>query len=91
MRLMIGEKVLVGALVMGDQKLSEPIQEIIASKVDITPIRNQLTPGAPLGQIIMDFWSEYKTHLETHDGFFNTTHQEQRLVLPTYIRLPQVH
>ena len=59
-RLMIGEKTLVGALVMGDQKLSEPIQEIISSKVDITPIRNQLKPGAPLGQIIMDFWSETK-------------------------------
>jgi NAD(P)H-nitrite reductase large subunit len=59
-RLMIGEKTLVGALVMGDQKLSEPIQEIISLKVDITPIRNQLKPGSPLGQIIMDFWSEIK-------------------------------
>jgi NADPH-dependent 2,4-dienoyl-CoA reductase/sulfur reductase-like enzyme len=60
-RLMIGEKNLVGALVMGDQKLSEPIQEIISLKVDITPIRNQLKPGAPLGQIIMDFWSASNT------------------------------
>jgi hypothetical protein len=60
-RLMIGEKNLVGALVMGDQKLSEPIQEIISLKVDITPIRNQLKPGALLGQIIMDFWSASNT------------------------------
>jgi NAD(P)H-nitrite reductase large subunit len=59
-RLMIGEKNLVGALVMGDQKLSEPIQEIISSKIDITPIRQQLTPGAALGQIIMDFWKTTK-------------------------------
>ncbi|MGZ6347387.1 MAG: NAD(P)/FAD-dependent oxidoreductase [Anaerolineales bacterium] len=59
-RLMIGEKNLVGALVMGDQKLSDPIQELISSQVDISSIRNLLIPGAPLGQIIMDFWSTHK-------------------------------
>lgn len=59
-RLMIGEKNLVGAIVMGDQKLSDPIQELISSKVDISSIRNLLIPGAPLGQIIMDFWSAHK-------------------------------
>jgi NAD(P)H-nitrite reductase large subunit len=90
-RLMIGEKVLVGALIMGDQKLSEPIQEMIASKVDITPIRNQLIPGAPLGQIIMNFWSDYKTRLQAQNGLLNKTHQEQKLILPTYMSLPQVH
>lgn len=59
-RLMIGEKALVGALVMGEQKLSQPLQEIISSKMDITPIRHLLQAGAPLGQIIMDFWSNNK-------------------------------
>ncbi len=57
-RLMIGERTLLGALVMGDQKLSLPLQEMVAGQIDITPIRSQLLqPAAPLGQIVMDFWS----------------------------------
>ncbi len=58
MRLMIGEQNLLGAIVMGDQKLSQPLKEIISTKMDITPIRHLLQPGAPLGQIVMDFWSK---------------------------------
>ena len=57
-QLMIGERTLLGALVMGDQKLSLPLQEMVAEQTDITPIRSQLLqPAAPLGQIVMDFWS----------------------------------
>jgi NADPH-dependent 2,4-dienoyl-CoA reductase/sulfur reductase-like enzyme len=59
-RLMIGEKNLLGAMVMGEQKLSQPLKEIISSKMDITPMRQLLQPGAPLGQIVMDFWSNNK-------------------------------
>ncbi len=66
LRLMVGEKSLLGAIVMGDLKLSFPLQEMISAKMDITPIRSQLlTPGAPLGQVLMDFWSiseAEKTH-----------------------------
>ncbi len=60
-RLMIGENTLLGAMVMGEQKLSLPLQEIISSKVDISSIRHLLHPGAPLGQIIMDFWESLKS------------------------------
>jgi NAD(P)H-nitrite reductase large subunit len=60
-RLMVGEKTLTGALVMGDQKLSQPILEIIAKKMDISPIRHLLQPGAQLGEIIMDYWSKNKS------------------------------
>jgi len=60
LRLMIGEHTLVGAMVMGEQKLSLPLQDIISSKADITPIRHLLQPGAPLGQIMMDFWTNLK-------------------------------
>jgi NAD(P)H-nitrite reductase large subunit len=60
LRLMIGEHTLVGAMVMGEQKLSIPLQDIISSKADITPIRHLLQPGAPLGQIMMDFWTNLK-------------------------------
>lgn len=59
-RLMIGERTLLGAIVMGEQKLSLPLQDIISSKVDITPVRHLLQPGAPLGQIVMDFWATIK-------------------------------
>ena len=60
-RLMIGEKTLLGAIVMGEQKLSFPLQELISSNVDITPMRHLLQPGAPLGQIVMDFWTSNRT------------------------------
>ena len=56
LRLMIGEQTLLGAMVMGEQKLSPPLSELISSKTDITPVRNQLHPGAQLGQAVMDFW-----------------------------------
>jgi nitrite reductase (NADH) large subunit len=60
-RLMIAERTLVGALVLGDQKLSLPLQEMVAAQTDITPIRSQLLqPGAGLGQIVLDFWSNLK-------------------------------
>lgn len=59
-RLMIGEQTLLGAIVMGDQKLSIPLQDLIAAGTDITPIRNLLQPDAPLGQILMDFWTNVK-------------------------------
>lgn len=41
-RLLVGERTLVGALVMGDQTLSRPLQNLIAAQVDITPIRENL-------------------------------------------------
>jgi NAD(P)H-nitrite reductase large subunit len=59
-RLMIGEQTLLGAMVMGDQKLSLPLKDIISTKEDISPVRHTLKPGAPLGQIMMDFWSKIR-------------------------------
>jgi NAD(P)H-nitrite reductase large subunit len=41
-RLLIGERVIVGALVMGDQTWSRPLQKLIVGKADITPIRTAL-------------------------------------------------
>jgi len=58
LRLMVGERTLLGALVLGDQKLSIPLQEMVGKQNDITPIRSQLLKaGAGLGQILMDFWT----------------------------------
>jgi NAD(P)H-nitrite reductase large subunit len=57
LRLMVGEKHLLGAIVMGDQKLSAPLQAIVRDKVDISPIRAQLlAPNAPIADIMAHFW-----------------------------------
>jgi NAD(P)H-nitrite reductase large subunit len=62
LRLLVGEKTLLGAIVMGDQKLSFPLEKIVAGNMDISPIREQLlAPNAKVGDVIADFWSERKT------------------------------
>jgi NADPH-dependent 2,4-dienoyl-CoA reductase/sulfur reductase-like enzyme len=56
-RLVIGTGFLLGAVVMGDQTLSLPLQELITSQADISAIRSRLLePQAPLGQLLMDHW-----------------------------------
>jgi NAD(P)H-nitrite reductase large subunit len=44
-RLLIGAQTIVGALVMGDQTWSRPLQRLIAGRVDITPVRPALRCG----------------------------------------------
>lgn len=57
MRLMIGEKNLIGAVLMGDQTLSWPLQKMIAGGADISSIHDHLMqPNAPLADLIADFW-----------------------------------
>jgi NAD(P)H-nitrite reductase large subunit len=58
LRLMVGEKTLLGAIVMGDQKISQYIQQIITQKIDISPIRDQLLQSnASIADLIIDFWT----------------------------------
>ena len=62
LRLLVGEKHILGAVVMGDQTLSKPLQSIISEPVDITPIRAELlTPGARVGEWIQKFWESLQT------------------------------
>jgi NADPH-dependent 2,4-dienoyl-CoA reductase/sulfur reductase-like enzyme len=62
LRLMVGEQLLLGALVMGDQKISGPLRDLINARMDITPIKPQLLQSnAQLGQSIMDFWMKTKS------------------------------
>jgi len=59
LRLLVGETSLLGAVVMGDQTLSRPIQDLVIHQVNITPIRERLlAPQAPLTQILASFWRE---------------------------------
>jgi NADPH-dependent 2,4-dienoyl-CoA reductase/sulfur reductase-like enzyme len=57
-RVMVGEKKLLGAIVMGDQKLSLPLEKIISGNVDISSIRERLLePNARIGDVIAGFWA----------------------------------
>jgi NAD(P)H-nitrite reductase large subunit len=60
LRVLVGERHLLGAIVMGDQTLSLPLYQLVAHRADITPIRDQLLqPAARLGELIAEFWSDW--------------------------------
>ena len=59
MRLMVADKTIVGAIVMGDQKLSTALQIIVRDQIDIIPIREQLlASNAPISDILAHFWGQ---------------------------------
>ncbi|MCL4529797.1 MAG: FAD-dependent oxidoreductase [Chloroflexi bacterium] len=61
LRLIIGQKALLGAILMGDQKLSTPLQEMIENSVDISPIREKLmAPNAPISDIVAEYWIDWR-------------------------------
>jgi NAD(P)H-nitrite reductase large subunit len=61
-RIIVGEKNLLGAVVMGDQTLSTPLQKIIARKLDISSVRDQLLKhDAKIADVVVDFWSKHLT------------------------------
>jgi NAD(P)H-nitrite reductase large subunit len=56
LRLYVGEHTLLGAVIMGDQALSRPLQHLIEAQADITSIRARLlTPGINLAEVLLDF------------------------------------
>jgi hypothetical protein len=58
LRLLVGEKTLLGAIVMGDQNLSFPLERIISGNVDISSIREQLlASNAKVSEVITEFWA----------------------------------
>jgi NAD(P)H-nitrite reductase large subunit len=62
LRLLLGEKTLLGAIIMGDQKLSFPLEKIITGKMDISSIRDRLLdPKAKVGDIVASFWADLIT------------------------------
>jgi NAD(P)H-nitrite reductase large subunit len=65
LRLMLGSETILGAIVMGDQTLSHPLQSLVSQQVNIKSIRNRLlTPGAPLADLIAEFWTQWvKNHV----------------------------
>jgi hypothetical protein len=64
---MVGKETLVGAILMGDQTLSYPLQVLIRRKVNICSIKDQLLqPGVHLADVIAEFWCEWKERQAEH-------------------------
>jgi NADPH-dependent 2,4-dienoyl-CoA reductase/sulfur reductase-like enzyme len=66
-RIMIGEQCIQGALVMGDQTFSKPLQDLISAKVDIRPIRSKLLEGRrdPMG-LLLQSWETWRRSSAFH-------------------------
>ena len=62
LRLMLGERTILGAIVMGDQTLSKPVHSLGSYIFDILQIKSRLLePRAPVGDLIAEFWSNRRT------------------------------
>jgi NADPH-dependent 2,4-dienoyl-CoA reductase/sulfur reductase-like enzyme len=62
LRIMVGTEHLIGAIVMGDQTLSQPLYQLILNRVNISPIcDNLLNPNVLLGDIISNFWAQWSS------------------------------
>ena len=61
LRVMVGERTILGAIIMGDQTLSRPLHTLVEQGVDITPICSRLLNcETPLADLIADFWLKWK-------------------------------
>ena len=59
-RLELGERALVGAVVMGDQTLSFPLQELVEAGADVSAIAERLRERqAPVADIVTAFWQDW--------------------------------
>ena len=63
-RLAVGERSLDGAVVMGDQALSFPLQELIEARADVAAMASGLkATGAAIADLVEGFWREWKEQL----------------------------
>jgi len=61
LRVLVGKQTLIGAIVMGDQTLSQPLHQLVEKRVDITNMRLiLLKPNPPLADLIVDFWTQWR-------------------------------
>jgi NADPH-dependent 2,4-dienoyl-CoA reductase/sulfur reductase-like enzyme len=61
LRILVGKERLLGAIVMGDQTLSFPLQHLIRHPANISTIREDLlAPGAVLAHLIAGFWTQWR-------------------------------
>ncbi len=65
LRLLIGNTTILGAIVMGDQTLSQPLRYLVSQRADITAIKDQLLkPNSPVADIIASFWIKWRSQNE---------------------------
>jgi NAD(P)H-nitrite reductase large subunit len=58
-RILVGERTIVGAVVMGDQDLAGPLLEMIKDEADVTPIRSALQADPARGvELLAAFYRE---------------------------------
>lgn len=62
LRLMVGEKRFLGAIVMGDQSLSRPLYHLVARKADIRPIKSRMLElDVDLKELIGSYYTFWKS------------------------------
>jgi NAD(P)H-nitrite reductase large subunit len=62
LRVLVGQKTLLGAIIMGDQTLSQAVHRLIAGQADITAVREKLLhPDAPLADVLAEFYTRWKS------------------------------
>ena len=53
---------LAGAVLIGDQALSEPLQNLVSGQADIRPIRERLLqPQTDVERLLTSYWQEWRT------------------------------
>ena len=56
-RLALGDGIIAGAVVMGDQTLSFPLQDLIERRIDVSHIQADLTASAaPISELVHSAW-----------------------------------
>ncbi len=69
LRLMIGPRTLLGAVVMGDQTLTRALYTLIDQQVDITPVREALLREPhKAGDILAAFWERWQQSASPSGG-----------------------
>jgi len=64
LRLLVGERALVGAVVMGDQTLSRPIYELVSGGVELSSCREALFSSPRPAEVIGEFWRSWRAQRE---------------------------
>jgi NAD(P)H-nitrite reductase large subunit len=66
LRLVLSDDRIVGALIVGEQSLADPLRDLIEWQVDATGLRPHLGDGVRLAQTVRRLWSEARlTHRPT--------------------------
>jgi NAD(P)H-nitrite reductase large subunit len=61
LRVMLGDNKILGAILMGDQSLSQPLEELVANEVDVSPIQGELVQRSDtLGPLLLEYWNQWR-------------------------------